>query len=123
MTSVSPGQTGRGKSATRSVMILGYISAAAAVLCNLSFIGPFDGWYAVSATVILGVVQFIPYWRDRQEGSGCGIVQVGADEGAITGRSLDRAGTPAAACGRVHFPRYKKLRVRAFGCGYCRRRN
>ncbi len=74
VTSVSPGQTGRGKSATRSVMILGYISAAAAVLCNLSFIGPFDGWYAVSATIILGIVQFIPYWRDRQEGSAARVV-------------------------------------------------
>jgi len=47
-------------------MILGYISAAAAVLCNLSFIGSLDGWYAVGATTIVGALQFLPYWSYRE---------------------------------------------------------
>jgi Zn-dependent protease with chaperone function len=67
VTSRSPATMARGQTAMRSLMILGYMSAAAAVLCNLSFIGPFDGWYAVSATMILGVVQFVPYWRYRED--------------------------------------------------------
>ena len=67
VTSISPAQMARGKTATRSLMIPGYMAAAAAVLCNLSFTWPFDGWFAVRATMILGVVQFVPYWRYREE--------------------------------------------------------
>lgn len=67
VTSVLPARMARGRAATRSLMILGYMSAAVAVLCNLSFIGGFDGWYAVGATMIMGVVQFVPYWRYREE--------------------------------------------------------
>ncbi len=66
VTSISPAQMARGKSATRSLMISGYMAAAAAVLCNLSFTWPFDGWLAVLATMILAVVQFVPYWRYRE---------------------------------------------------------
>jgi len=67
VTSVSPTKMARGKAATRSLMILGYMAGAAGVLCGLSFIGGFDGWGAVGATMILGVAQFVRYWRYREE--------------------------------------------------------
>ena len=70
VTSILPGQTSGGRRLARSVMLLGYIAAAAAVVFNLSFIGGFDGWCAVAATMILGMVQHIPYWRYREEGAG-----------------------------------------------------
>jgi Zn-dependent protease with chaperone function len=66
VTSISPAQLARGRAATRSLRITGYIAAAAAVLCNLSFTWPLDGWFAVLATMILAVVQFVPYWRYRE---------------------------------------------------------
>jgi hypothetical protein len=66
VTSISPAQLARGRVATRSLMITGYIAAAAAVLCNLSFTWPLDGWFAVLATMILAVVQFVPYWKYRE---------------------------------------------------------
>ena len=66
VTSISPAQLARGKTATRSLMITGYLAAAAAVLCNLSFTWPLEGWFAVLATMILAVVQFVPYRRYRE---------------------------------------------------------
>jgi Zn-dependent protease with chaperone function len=54
-----------GQRVMRSLILLGYFSAAAGVIFNLSFLGSSTGWLAVVATEVLALLQFVPFWRYR----------------------------------------------------------
>ena len=66
VTSVDLRTPGGSQAISRSVLMLGYMSAAVAILFGLPFMDGIGGWYAVIATTVLGLLQYVPLWRYRQ---------------------------------------------------------